>query len=191
MELTPSVVERHAAEYRDREPLYPVERDAIETMPAALSAGEFGRRDAQWVVRWHYRRFLGEYPDGDRRAAEGQFRENAFEDVLAAIADAAAADGAGEAVEALATLEGVDVPVGSAFLFFLDPDAYLVVGRREWTVLRAAGELERPYPDPPDVDDYLEYLRACRSVADRLDCGLVTLHRALWRLWDAELAEEG
>jgi len=191
MELSHSTVDRRAAEYRDREPLYPVERDAIETMPAALSAGEFGRRDAQWIVRWYYRRFLGEYPDRERREGETRFRENGFDEVRAAIADAAGADDAGEALGALVALEGVDVPVASAFLFFLDPEAYLVVGEREWAVLRAAGELEEPYPDPPDVDDYLAYLRTVRSVADRLDRGLPTLYRALWRLWGAAPESQG
>ncbi|QCC57963.1 hypothetical protein NP511_05355 [Natrinema thermotolerans] len=184
MELTDSLVAATAREYREREPLYAVEAEQLETLPAAFAAGEYGRRDAVWVVRWYYRRFLGDYPDADRRAAEDRFRDNDFEAVRDAIADAVVADGATEAVDALTALEAVDVPVASAFCMFLEPDVYVVVGPREWATLRDAGELDRPYPDPPSVADYERYLERCRILADRFDCGLWTLYRALWRLSD-------
>ena len=180
--LTRSTVERAAEEYREDEPLYPVEQEGIETLPAALSAGDFGRRDAEWVVRWYYRRSLGAMPNAERRAAEERFQRNDFETVLEAVTDAADAADATEALEALTSLEGVDVPVGSAFLFFLDPDRYVVVGEREWTVLEAHDELEESYPDPPSVEEYDRYLERCRSVTERLDCDLWTLYRGLWRL---------
>lgn len=188
MTLTRSTVERTVEEYRREEPLYPVEQEAIETLPGALSTGEFGRRDVEWVVRWYYRRFLGAIPNDERRAAEARFRRNDFETVLESIAAAADAvdvedDDPETALEQLTALEGVDVPVASAFLFFLDPERYVVVGEREWAVLREAGELERAYPDPPSVEEYVAYLETCRVVADRLECDLWTLYRTLWRLW--------
>jgi hypothetical protein len=182
MELTRSTVTERAAEYREEEPLYPVEREQVETLPPALAAGEFGRRDAEWVVRWYYRRFLGAYPDADRRAAEARFRENEFEAVRRAVECAAAAEGVAAKLDALTALSGVDVAVGSAFLFFLDPESHLVVGRREWGAMADAGELGGPYPDPPTVADYETYLDACRRVAERTDCDPWTLYRALWRL---------
>ena len=185
MPLTRATVDRAAEAYREEEPLYPVEQEGVETLPAALSTGEFGRRDAEWVVRWYYRRFLGAIPNDERRAAEERFRRNDFETVLETVTAAADATDAAEALERLTALEGVDVPVGSAFLCFLDPESYVVVGEREWTVLEEHGELTAPYPDPPSIEAYETYLECCRSVADRLECELWTLYRALWRLWKA------
>ncbi|OAQ52032.1 hypothetical protein HTG_13705 [Natrinema mahii] len=184
MDLTASLVAARAREYREREPLYAVEAEQLETLPAAFAAGEYGRRDAVWVVRWYYRRFLGDYPDADRRAAEDRFRDNDFDAVRDAIADAVAARDAVAAVDALTHLEAVDVPVAAAFCMFLDPDEYVAVGPREWATLREAGELERPYPDPPSVADYERYRERCRTLAERFDCDLWTLYRALWRLAD-------
>jgi hypothetical protein len=99
VELTRSTVEAKAEEYREREPLYPVEAEQVETLPAAFAAGEFGWRDAAWVVRWYYRRYLGAYPDADRRAAEEAFGENDFETVKRVLVDAAGATDSASAVE--------------------------------------------------------------------------------------------
>lgn len=184
MELTRPLVEAEAREYREHEPLYAVEAEQLETLPAAFAAGEYGRRDAVWVVRWYYRRFLGDYPDADRRAAEDRFRNNDFEAVRDAIAGAVDAADAAEAIDALTPLEAADVPVASAFCTFLDPDEYVVVGPRVWATLREAGELDAAYPDPPSVREYERYLERCRTLADRFDCDLWTLYRALWRLSD-------
>lgn len=184
MDLTGSLVDARAREYREQEPLYTVEAEQLETLPAAFAAGEYGRRDAVWVVRWYYRRFLGDYPGTERRAAEEQFRDNEFEDVRTAIADAVDADDAAAAIDSLTTLEAVDVPVASAFCMFIDPDEYVVVGPREWAALREAGALDRAYPEPPSVSDYETYLERCRALAGRFDCDLWTLYRALWRLSD-------
>jgi hypothetical protein len=227
MDLTPSVVRSHAEAYRREEPLYTVEQEQIETLPGAFAAGAYGRRDAEWVVRWYYRRFLGAYPNADRRAIEERFADNDVEAVRRAIARAAerrdggpgdsptaegdAGTDAGEDVDAdtdrststgteatprpvdaadlharlgaLTALDGVDVPVASGFLMFLDPSAFVVCGEREWSVLREAGELADPYPDAPSPADYERYLRTCRGVAADCDCDMWTLYRALWRLW--------
>ncbi|WP_202946612.1 hypothetical protein [Halalkalicoccus jeotgali] len=59
MTLTRSTIEEKVAEYEREEPFYPVEQEGIETYPAAFAAGEFGFRDAEWVVQWYYRRYLG------------------------------------------------------------------------------------------------------------------------------------
>ncbi|WP_435180009.1 hypothetical protein [Halorussus sp. AFM4] len=189
MRLTRATVTAAAEDYRRREPLYPVERDQVRTLPDAFAAGEFGWRDAEWVVRWYYRRFLGEYPDAERRAAEEGFGANDFEEVREVIADVVATSSTRERVDRLTDLAAVDVPVASAFLLFADPDANVVVGPREWAVLREAGELSVPYPGSPSVGEYVTYLDACRSVADRCDCDGWTLYQAIWRLWKDELAE--
>jgi hypothetical protein len=185
MELTRSVVESYADEYRAEEPLYAVESEQVETLPDAFARGDFGRRDAEWVVRWFFRRFFGDIPDAHRRKREDQFENNDFGAVKRAIVDAAAAD-TRTAIGRLAELDGVDVPVASAFLFFVDPESSVVIGEREWTALRIAGQLSEPYPETPAIDDYETYLAICRALIDRLDCDGWTLYMALWRLWKDE-----
>ncbi|WP_246998785.1 hypothetical protein [Halosolutus gelatinilyticus] len=183
MGLTRSIVTEKAADYRAEEPLYPVEQEQIETLPKAFAAGEFGWRDAEWVVQWHYRRFLGAVPNDERREREKRFGRNDFTDVRDAIVAVAGAPDPADRLDRLTALEGVDVPVGSAFLQFSDPEACLAVGEREWSALCEHGELADPYPDPPSIAAYESYLDACRSACGRLDCDAWTLYRALWRLW--------
>lgn len=185
MELTRSVVESRAAEYRETEPLYPVEREAIDIFPEMFRTGSFGWRDTEWVLRWYYRRFLGEFPHGRRQAIEAEFATNDFETVRGVLGDAVAATDDSAAVERLTDLAGVDVPVASAFLQFVDPETAIVVGEREWTVLERAGEIPDPYPNPPSIREYARYLETCRELADRFDCDCWTLYMALWRLWKA------
>lgn len=182
MKLTRSLVEAEAREYRDSEPLHTVEREHVEMLPGTFRSGQYGWRDAEWVVQWYFRRYLGAYPDQERRAAEEAFRRNDFEtvrDVLGTVVDA---EEPRERVRLLTTLEGVRVPVASAFLQFLLPEEYVVVGEREWGLLHEAGELSEPYPDPPSIDEYLTYLETCRDLTERFDVTPWTLYRGVWRL---------
>lgn len=185
MALTRSIVTSKADEYCDREPLYPVEQEAIETLPAAFRAGEFGWRDAEWVLRWADRRFLGAVPDAERRAREAAFDRNEFAAVREAIVAVATATDPADRIDRLLDLDGVDVPTASAFLLFADPDTCIVVDERIWSVLVEHGQLDDPYPspDPPLVPAYRTFLDCCRSLADRFDCDMWTLYRACWRLW--------
>ena len=182
MELSPSTVNRLAAEYERDAPFHTVEQEAIETLPDAFAPGEFGRRDAIWVVEWYYRREMGAIPNHERREREEAFEGNDRRAVKRAIVDAAAAESIDEALDALTDLDGVDLPVASAFLFFIDPGHYLVVGEREWNALSDAGELPDPYPDPPSRDSYEQFLEQCRSLAGQFDVELWTLYRALRQL---------
>ena len=189
MELARSVVDEKAAEYREREPLYPLEREQVETLPTAFETGEYGRRDAEWVVRWYYRRHLGAVPDAERRAAEDAFARNEFETVRTVVADVLEASKVEPRIERLTDLEGVDVPVASAFLFFLEPERYVVVGERTWRALRDAGELSAPYPEPPSIADYERYLERCRALCERFECDPWTLYWALWRCFTDECGD--
>lgn len=185
MDLTRELVEAKAEEYAAEEPLYAVEVEQIETFGDAVAAGDFGWRDAEWVVQWCYRRYLGAFPDRRRRALEAAYGENDFGAVRDALEAALDAAGPADAVGRLTGLSGVDVPVASAFLLFLRPASYIVVGDREWTVLHAAGEIDAPFSEPVAVADYEAYLDRCRSVGERFDCSMWTLYRAFWRLWKA------
>ncbi len=182
MELTADRVEREAARYAEREPLYAVEAEEIEGLGPALAAGDFGWRDAEWVVQWYYRRRLGAFPDRERREREAAYGENDYEAVRDALAAAAEADDARAALAPLTELSGADLGVASGFLMFLDPERYLVLSDREWAALHAAGELDEPFPDELRPEHYETYLARCRELGEDFDCSMWTLYRALWRL---------
>jgi hypothetical protein len=190
MELTRSLVEAEASAYGETQPLSAVEREHVEMLPETFRGDEFGWRDVEWVVQWFFRRFLGGYPDADRRATESAFRDNDFEDVLDALDGVAEADDASARLDHLTALSGVDVPVASAFLQFMFPDRHVVVDERTWGVLRAAGDLDAPYPSDPGVDEYLTFDATCRDLQSRFEVDAWTLYRALWRL-GAEDADGG
>ena len=190
MELTESVVRDRAREYGEVEPLYDVEQQHVDILPDTFAGDDYDRRDVQWVVRWYFRRYLGAYPDRERREVEAAFRDNDFGTVLETLEAVTADDGdSAEVLAALTDLRGVDVPVASAFLQFLAPERYVAVDERTWRALRAAGELEDPYPDPPARDEYRTFDEACRRVMDRTGVDAWTLYRALWRLWAAEFGD--
>ncbi|ELZ53867.1 hypothetical protein DJ71_09865 [Halorubrum sp. E3] len=192
MDLSESTVRDRARAYAAAEPLYDVERQHVETVAKTFAGDEYGRRDAQWIVRWYFRRYLGEYPDRERREREEAFRDNEFDDVIDAIDGAVDAVGVNSddsanvaaALDALTALDGVDVAVASGFLQFLAPSRFVAIDRRTWTVLAAAGELDDPYPDPPSAADYRRFDDACRAVTDRTGVDAWTLYRALWRSFE-------
>ncbi|MFU8866964.1 hypothetical protein [Natronococcus sp.] len=182
MVLSPETVAALADEYPDEQPLAAVEDEHRELLPATLAEGSYGWRDVEWIVQWYFRRFLGRFPDAERRAAEERFGDNEYEDLETALEGAVEAETTPAKLESLTNLAGVDVSVGTAFLQFLEPERYLVMSAREWGVLRERGEFEEPYPDEPSVEDYERYLERCRTIADRCDCELRDCYRALWLL---------
>lgn len=182
MELTRSQIEEKAREYEREEPLYAVEAEHVEMLPGTFRGDEYGWRDLEWVVQWYFRRYLGAYPDQKRRQTEEAFHDNSFEDVSEALGVATSGAETAEKLRGLTALYGVDVPVGSAFLQFLYPERYVVVDGRVWGVLCEAGELAKPYPDPPTIEDYLSFDGACRTLLDRFEVDAWTLYRALWRI---------
>ncbi|MGM0606505.1 MAG: hypothetical protein ACQETB_12660 [Halobacteriota archaeon] len=190
MELSRSIVETKASEYAEVEPLYTVEAEQIELFADTVSGGQFGWRDVEWIVQWYFRRYLGAYPDAERRSTEAAFRENDFDAVvetLTAVVETAAptaqVDTDTEAMlDRLTSLSGVDVPIASAFLQFLFPDRYVVVDERLWGELESIGAIDRSYPDPPSVEAYRLFQSACAELADRFGVDGWTVYRALWRL---------
>jgi hypothetical protein len=184
--LTEAVVDDLNDTYGREEPFDAVEREHVETLPPAFASGEFGRRDAEWVVQWYYRRRrrVGAISDAERRAAEEEFMENGYDAVVEALQSAAAATDLDRQCARLTDLVGVDVPVASAFLAFTHPERRVAVGRREWRGLREAGELTEPYPESVTPAAYGRYLDVVGSVADRIDRDRWTVYRALWQLGD-------
>jgi hypothetical protein len=177
--FTRARVDDLAAAYRRREPFDLVEREHVETLPPAFAAGEFGRRDAEWVVQWYYRR--RSLPDAERRAAEARFEANDYETLVEAIRGATAATTLEAKLDRSTALDGVDVAVASGFLAFSHPDRFVAVGDREWRALHAAGELTDARPDPLTPAAYRTYLETVRTVADRTGRDPWTVYRAVWR----------
>lgn len=187
MDLTEATIADRAEEYTETEPLYDVEQQHVEILPNTFAGSDYGRRDVQWVVQWYFRRYLGSYPDQERRETESAVRDNDFEAVLDTLgAVAQGSDDPAEALTVLTDLNGVDVPIASAFLQFVDPERYVALDERTWDVLQEAGELDSPYPDSPSVETYATFDETCRAVMDRTGVDAWTLYRALWRLWAGE-----
>ncbi|WP_248896005.1 hypothetical protein [Haloplanus halobius] len=183
-DLTPATIDELVDEYERDEPFDLVEREHTETLPPVFADGAFGRRGAEWVVQWYYRRRqrVGSVSDAERRAAESQFLDNDYEAMVDAIQGAARADAFETKVERLTALTGVDIAVAAAFLAFTHPDRYVSVDPRAWRALRVTGELDGSYPTDLTADDYERYLEAVRAVADRADRDPWTVYRALWQL---------
>lgn len=180
--ITRSNLVEEAREYAAEEPLFAVEDEHVEILPETFSGRSFGWRDAEWVVQWYYRRHLGAYPDADRRKREADFGENDFEDVLDTLPAVIEMSDTEDRLDALTLLHGVDVPVASAFLQFMIPDRYVVLGEREWRALRSVVDLDGPYPATPSTADYVRFDAGCRRLREQFDVDSWTLYRALWRL---------
>ncbi|GGI94206.1 hypothetical protein GCM10008995_00510 [Halobellus salinus] len=180
--LTTDIVAEHTQTYPEVQPFSMVEDEHRELLPDMFEGGDYGWRDAEWVVQWYGRRFFGGFSDRDRRALEAAYNDNDYEDVHDAIGAAVDAEDAVGMLSHLTDLAGVDVPIGSAFCQFIDPDNYVVIDERQWGLLREAGELDADYPDPPTIEAYERYLATYRAVADRCECSLWDLYRALWVL---------
>jgi len=192
MDLTATTVAERVRAYPDVQPLSTVEEEHVEILPEMFERGEYGWRDPEWVVQWYGRRFLGAMPNAERRELEGAYDENDYEDVHAAVSAAVETDDAAAMLASLTDLAGVGVEVGSAFCQFVDPERYVVVDERQWSTLRNLGEfdgfddLDVPYPDPPSVSEYERYLERYRAIADRCECDLWDLYRALWVIANEE-----
>ncbi|WP_050032240.1 hypothetical protein [Halorubrum halophilum] len=176
----------HVEAYRESAPFHPVEAEAIGSLSDAFRAGEYGKRDVDWVVRWYFRRAVTDIDHEERRAVEAAVADTEPRELRGAMWDAIdaldeeAADGARDpphrrALDALTQIPGVDTEVGSALLWFLEPDEYFVVGEREWAVVaaltgdaRSGADLDGPYPEPMTVDAYDRFLDGVRDLADRL-----------------------
>ena len=182
MELSPDVVRDEAEKYPNRQPMFSVEKEHRSMLPNLLGDDDFGWRDAEWVVQWYFRRHLGAYPEKSRRDAESAYGDNDYEAVADALAAALNTENLEEKLPALTRLRGVGIELGSAFLHYLHPQEFLVVSGREWSVLKAADRLEQSYPDSLTIDEYSQYLEACRTVATTADCELRTVYQAVWML---------
>lgn len=80
------------------------------------------------------------------------------------------------AVAVLCGLFGVEVPVASAILTAIKPEAYTII---DFRALESLGINKRQ--SYYTIDYYLGYLRKCRELAHQSNVDLRTLDRALWQ----------
>ena len=201
-------VPEYVEAYRETAPFYPVEKEAIESLPAAFRAGEYGNRDVEWVVRWYFRRRVGANDHERRRTVEDAVADvdpaamrAAMWDAVDALEEAGHPDERQErgtsntgaalahhrALEALTRLPRVDAAVGSALLWFLDPDRFFVVGDREWRVVAELTDLDDGYPEPMTVEAYDRYLDAVRRLASELEVDHWTLYLVVQRVYTEDV----
>lgn len=142
--------------------------DDSEVVAAGARAGQRGwyeREEFDTVYRWKSPRSFGKTASLDDEQIANATR-TAFEQ----------SDEEGR-MDALLTLDGVGVPVASTLLAFAFLGDYPIL---DWRALESLGYTRQrtQYPTP----FWLEYLQACREVAQRCGLDLRTLDKALWQL---------
>ncbi len=180
--LTRTVVEELNRDYERTEAFYLVEQERLETMPEAVREGTLSWKDVEWLVRWYYRRFLTSTYNARARDAERAYRSNEWATIRATLESVIDIDDPAERVAQVHTLDGIDIPVASGMLYFIDPTRDIVMGGREWHALEGVGEINEAYPKKVRPSDYCTYLEVCTTVADRLNITFIELQRSLWRL---------
>ncbi|MFW6448914.1 MAG: hypothetical protein ACOC0X_05165 [Halobacteriota archaeon] len=170
--------------YEREEPFALVERERLDTLPAAARDGDLLWRDVEWIVRWYHRRHLDDRHRDRRVRAETAFRNNPGSALFPAIQTALETEVLPDRLGHLTDLRGIDLGEATAVLFFLAPSVDIVMSPREWAGLERAHLVRTPYPSSPDVATYDTYRRVSREHAERIGVDLVALQRALWRLGD-------
>ncbi len=154
-----------------------LEKAAFEA-GAAIRAGEHTLGNLETIVRWKSERVV-HYLIGN---SEAMIRR-----VLAVAASQETSTS--DAINALTSLRGIDLPIASAILTAIAPERYAVL---DFRALEALGHARH------NVEFYVEYVAFCRHLAE---CGIVkpqdelpgptalhALERALWE-WSRNHAE--
>ncbi|EMA43109.1 hypothetical protein [Halococcus saccharolyticus] len=170
MQLTNSLIEQKARQYRESVPEYEEEARKIETLPSDFEAGTWSWDDLEWIVKWKSNRSIG------------YFRQNDPDNTAEVITQVYREDSVTKKLDLLTDLSGVAVRVASAFLVYMAPENHTVLDWRAWALLHETGHLFSEFPDPPSTEDYLIYLGTCRALSREFDTSLRELDRALWVL---------
>lgn len=172
MELTGRLIREAARKYPDQEEVdYETEEEMLEILPVAFAEDSWEWEDLEWIVGWKSKRALPAFKENDLELAKDTVRRTLERRSVV------------QKVETLQdNLSGVRVPVASALLLFMEPQAYTVLDVNAWETLQDSGNLYADLSDDPDPDEYLRYLGVCHALAAELDVDLRTLDRALWVL---------
>ena len=143
------------------------EADAIAMSAGQrIRDGERTKENLKIIFRWKHEssRFY-------RSTLKPLFDKNLPDDVTKALKLADEAQSDSEAIAALLSLKGVQVPTASAMLANIYPDRFTVI---DSLALRALGV------DNQEIAFYLLYNDECQSMADRYQVSRRSLDRALW-----------
>jgi thermostable 8-oxoguanine DNA glycosylase len=116
--------------------------------------------------------------------------DDAGKTVQGLMSEVAQAETSRDKVEVLLQVWGIGLAMASAILTVCDPEAFTVLDYRAWETLRGASLQGLPEHYPATSDEYLDYCRVCRQLAERVGMSLRNLDRALWaKSWRDDLRE--
>lgn len=172
MGLNRNLVLDNAQEYSEviSDEQYREEQAQLERLPTVFRNRMWKWDDLEWIIRWKTPRSIG------------YFERNHPDTVDEVIFDVVEASSAQAKVRLLMDLSGIRVKMASAFLLFIDPDEYTVMDWRVCDVLTDEGYLQSSISDDPSIDEYIQYLQVCQSIAEQFGMDLRTLDRGLWVL---------
>lgn len=172
MQIGTRLLEEKANQYSDEIDDYESEEERLDALPTAFDTGSWTVNDIAWIVKdWK----LESLPD-----AFSDFGDNSDDEIEDAIHQATQRTTISGKLEALRTLNGIEIPVASSILVFMNPDRYTVLDKRAWTALYDIGYVYDRGFDNDSIEDYLVYLGTCRALACEYDVDLRTLDRVLW-----------
>jgi hypothetical protein len=116
--------------------------------------------------------------------------DDAGKTVQGLMSEVARAETPRDQVEVLLQVWGIGLAMASAILTVCDPKKFTVLDYRAWDVLEGASLQGLPEHYPVTPDEYLNYCRVCRQLAERVGMSLRNLDRALWaKSWRDDLRE--
>jgi len=149
---------------------YREEQKQLARLPTLFTNQSWEWADLEWIVRWKTSRSIGYFNRND---------PDTVDKVLERVVETSSTR---RKIRMLIDLSGIRVKMSSAFLLFMDPKEYTVLDWRVANVLTDEGILNQKISDDASIDEYIEYLQACRSTAERFGVSLRQLDRALWVL---------
>ena len=106
--------------------------------------------------------------------------DDAGKSVQGLMREVAQAETPREKVEVLLEVWGIGLAMASAILTVCDPKTFTVLDYRAWETLQAASVQGLPQRYPATPDEYLDYCRVCRRLAEHVGMSLRDPNRALW-----------
>ena len=157
--------------------LYDLERYLFQVVfQHFASRGTLSAYDFFAIVSWKSNRAKTKIKKG--LAAAGRLPSELMREV-------AEAERTAERVRLLTQIHGIGLPIASAILSVCYPDTFTVLDYRAWETLCELGLEELPRSYPRGEAAYLQYCRACQTLAHQLGLSLRDLDRALWaKSWE-------
>jgi hypothetical protein len=168
-------MQHREAERKENPGQNPISRDQVFAAGKNLLSSIDVRSNLRFIYRWKLRSFarrfkwVNEFPDG----ISDTVLNDAILAAQKAVQNPSDKSLVRAALKAFGQMQGVGVPVASAFLTAMDPTQFTIIDRQAFKTLGAAFHAR--------ISDYLEYLWFCRGEAARLSVTLNEHDRALWQ----------